>query len=171
MKLILEDVSITINGVNLSNHANQVQIGDAADKTDVTSFSAAAHAFTQGFKDATITATFFQDFAATSVHATLLPIYINATPVTITVKPTSGAISSTNPSYEMVGQLFEYDPVSGAAGAAAVLDAKFSNASDIGLVKIISITDGGFLALAGDGSIDGGTFASAGSGSFDGGTL
>ena len=41
------------------------------------------------------------------------------------MKPTSSAASSTNPSYTMVGVLFDYHPIQGEVGAAAMTPVTF----------------------------------------------
>jgi hypothetical protein len=68
-KYVHKDAYIAINGTVLSDHASSLAIEDSADEVEFTAFSTAGYKeFGQGLKDCTITATFFQDFAASSVH-------------------------------------------------------------------------------------------------------
>jgi hypothetical protein len=64
-KFILRNAFIQVNGVNLSDHCSEVTVESTADKVDLTAFGAAGYRdYGQGFKDATITAKFYQDYAA-----------------------------------------------------------------------------------------------------------
>ncbi|MFQ5518229.1 MAG: radical SAM protein, partial [Acidimicrobiia bacterium] len=67
-----------------------------------------------GLTDWDISGTFRQDFAAAKVDATLFSIV--ATSVTTTLKPTSGAISATNPSFAGSTILDSYNPIDGSVG-------------------------------------------------------
>jgi hypothetical protein len=88
-----------------------------------------------GLGDATITVGFFQDFAAASVDATLWPLYANKTNFTMVVKPTSAAVSATNPSYTMTAVLPTYNPLAGSVGEASTTQIGFRNAAQTGLVR------------------------------------
>jgi hypothetical protein len=62
-KFILRNAFIQVNGVNLSDHCSEVSVESTADKVDLTAFGAAGYRdYGQGFKDATITAKFYQDY-------------------------------------------------------------------------------------------------------------
>ncbi len=134
-KTILKDVSVTINSVALADHCSGVAMEDAAEEIDFTSFSAAGYKeFGQGLKDGTVTLTIFQDFAAGSVHATLQPLYAAGSTFTVVLKPTSAAVSATNPSLTMTARLYSYAGLDGSVGEASVIEATFRNASSSGLV-------------------------------------
>lgn len=134
-KFSMTDAAIYINGTALSDHANQVSLEDKADEIDYTSFSPNSYKqFGQGMKDATISCTFFSDFAANSVHSILQPLYANGGTFSVRIKATSGTASATNPSARMVGRLFAYSGISGKIGDAATFDAALRNAGTAGLV-------------------------------------
>src|SRR4051795_10648880 len=101
----LTDALVIVNGVTLSDHANQVTVEDTRDAVDITAFGATSKAITKGLGDAKITVQFFQDFASGKVHATLQPLVASSTPVTIEVRATSGARSATNPAAVLSGLL------------------------------------------------------------------
>ncbi len=132
-KQILKDVSIVINSVNLADHCSAVSMDDTADEIDFTGFSSAGYKeYGQGLKDGTVTVTIFQDFAAGSVHATLQPLSGASFPVVL--KPTSAAVSATNPSLTMTAKLYSYAGLDGSVGEASIIEATFRNASSTGLV-------------------------------------
>jgi predicted subunit of tRNA(5-methylaminomethyl-2-thiouridylate) methyltransferase len=137
-KLVLRDADIVIDGVNLSDHASSVEINSAKDLVETTSFGASYKTNLVGMGDATISVTFFQDFAAASVDATLWPIHDAEEEVVIVVKPTSAAVSATNPSYTMTGVLPEFAPISGEVGEASTTEVEFQNSSDTGIVRAVA---------------------------------
>ena len=64
-KHVLRNAYVGINGVDLSDHASSVTTESTAEEIDMTSFTASGYReFAQGFKDATFTVTFFQDYAS-----------------------------------------------------------------------------------------------------------
>src|SRR5262245_3049169 len=104
----LTDAFISVNGVTLSDHANQVTVEDTRDSVDITAFGATSKAVTKGLGDAKITIQFYQDFAGGKVHATLQPLIGSASTVSIEVRATSAGRSATNPAALMSGLLMTY---------------------------------------------------------------
>lgn len=134
-KFVLLDADINVDGTDLSNFASSVEIEDSAEEKDLTGFGDDYRVFAQGLKDATITVTFFNDFDAASVDAILEPLYSGGSTFDVVVKPTSAAVSSTNPSYTMTSRMFSYSPFGGAIGEASDTDVAFRNAGGSGVVK------------------------------------
>jgi hypothetical protein len=137
-KFVLKTPVVTVNGVDLSDHVSSATIETERDEVDVTAFGAANKEILAGLGDATITLSFFQDFAAGEVDATLWPLSTSDSPFTVAVKPTNGAISATNPEYQMSSLLFTYSPIAGAVGEASATDVVFRNASQTGLVRDVT---------------------------------
>ena len=133
---VLTDAMVIVNGVTLSDHANQVTIEDTRDPVDVTGFGATNKAITKGLGDAKITVQFFQDFAAGKVHATLQPLVGSSSTVQIEIRPTSGARSATNPAAVMQGLLMNYNMLSGGIGEASTISAEFDNGSQTGMTYL-----------------------------------
>lgn len=128
-KVVLKDASITVNAIDLSTRCDQVSIEDSAEEVDVTAFQGNGYReFAQGLKDATITATFFQDFASGSVHSTLNSLYQNGTTFDVVVKGDDAAVSATNPSFTMSAKLYSYSPLAGSVGEPSKIEATFRNA-------------------------------------------
>jgi hypothetical protein len=123
--LTLTDASITINSVNLSDHANSVTLNYETDSIEVTAFGAGGHTFTGGLQNNSIEIALMQDFAASNVEATVYGLV--GTTTTVVIKPTSGVVSATNPSYTVTGAfLAAHTPVAGAVGELAMTTLSFT---------------------------------------------
>lgn len=124
-KLILKNCQIVVNGVDLSDHSSSVEIEATKDDVETTSFDGSGKEVKAGLQDTTITVTFQQDFAAGEVDATLWPLWDNETEFTVAVRPTTGAISSTNPEYTATCVLLEYSPLDGDVGELSETEVEF----------------------------------------------
>lgn len=129
----LTDAHVIINGVTLSDHANEVTVEDTRDAVDITAFGATSKAIAKGLGDAKITIKMYQDMAAGKTHATLQPLIGSTTGVTIEVRATSAARSATNPAALMTGLLMSYNMLDGAVGDASMTTAEFVNAAQAGI--------------------------------------
>ena len=137
-KTILRDVVITVDGVDLSDHASSVTINTEKDDVDLTAFGDALHVHGVGLGDGSIEVDFYQDFAAASVDATLWPIYNAGVAVPIIVKPTEAAVSATNPAFTMDGLLMSYSPLAGSVGEASTMSVTFQNGGATGIVRDVT---------------------------------
>jgi hypothetical protein len=93
-------VVATLNSVVLSDHVTSASISRTFDELEVTAMGDSAHKFVKGLEASTITLDFLNDDAASgagSVRATLQAAW--GTTVPLTLKQTSGAVSTTNPLY------------------------------------------------------------------------
>jgi hypothetical protein len=138
-KYVLKDAYIAINGTALSNLASHVDIDDSADEIDFTGFSTAGYReIGQGLKDATINCTFFSDFAAAGVNSgvnnIIQPLYSSGGTFSVEVRPTSSAVSATNPKATMTARVYAYSGIAGDVGDASTFDCAFRNAGTAGLV-------------------------------------
>lgn len=124
-KFVLKDADVVVNGVNLSDHVASVEISTSADDVNLTAMGAQGVQRQAGLRDESIKIKWRQDFAAAKVDATLWPIYSGQTTVNVVVKPFSGAVSATNPSYTGSCYLLDYIPLSGDVGSAADADSTF----------------------------------------------
>lgn len=136
-KFVMKDAVVTVNGVNLSDHCSSVTVETTKDEVDVTAFTSAAYRdILDGFADATITATFFQDFAAASVDLTLFPLYNNSSVFSVKVKASSATTSNNNPEYQLAGaKMYSYTPIGGGVGDASTTDVSFRNSGTAGLTR------------------------------------
>jgi hypothetical protein len=135
-KQVLRNAKITVNGVDLSDHASSVTLEDSAEEVDFTSFSSSGYReFGQGLKTATITAEFFQDYATGSVDATHYPLYASGGTFDVVVVPENTTVSSTNPSYTMRSRIYTYGGVAGAVGDANTVSITYNNAGTAGITR------------------------------------
>jgi hypothetical protein len=116
-KLVLTDVSVVINSVALSDHVASVTLSTEVAEIGTTAFGDTAQTRVGGLRDNSVQIDFHQDFAASNVEATIYPLIGSTT--TVVVKPTSGAVSATNPSYTFSALITSWTPVAGAVGELA----------------------------------------------------
>lgn len=142
-KQILRDVTLLVNGVDLSNHVQQVGVPKSADVQDVTGMKAKNKEKLLGIGDSQITATLFQDFDEAAVDATLDPLQGSNEPFEVVIIPKIGAVSKTNPARRMKEAVLpNYNPIAGSVGSASTTDVTFENAGEDGIERI---TDPGEL--------------------------
>ena len=134
-KHVLTNASLTVNSVDLSDHVQRITVTMASEDVDLTAMGASSREHAPGLRDDRISVTFFQDFAASKVDATLSPLVGSASGTTVVVKPTSSAVSSTNPSYTMTGILIGYEPLNGTVGDADTIDVEFLPAAGSSIVR------------------------------------
>ena len=121
-RIVLTDVEVTIGAVDLSDHIASVTISSTYDVLETTAFAggnvpAAAKTRTPGLVDNSVTFEFHQDFAASSVEASIYPLL--GTVAAVTVKPTQAGVSATNPEYQFNAVISEWTPLNGAVGELA----------------------------------------------------
>ena|SRR5215831_11014807 len=114
--VMTNDASLIVNSVDLSDHVRSLTITMSAADLDATAMGAQSQAHAVGLRDDKMEVTFLQDYAASKVDATLSPLVSSSTPFTVVSKPTSAAVSTTNPSYTMSALLFEYPPIDADVG-------------------------------------------------------
>lgn len=120
-KFAATDVTVTINGTDFSASLAQVELSIESDNQETTNFGSGGwRSYTGGLKQASVTLSFMQDFGAGSVDATLYPL-INSN-ATVVIKPTSGTVSATNPSYTAVCLVNQYSPLASSVGDVATFD-------------------------------------------------
>ena len=117
-RIVLTDAKVTINSVNLSDHIASITINESNDVVETTAFSStAAKTRVAGLKDNSVTLEFHQDFASSSVEATINGTSsLVGTVTTIVVQPTSSAVSGTNPSYTFSALVSEWTSLNAAVG-------------------------------------------------------
>jgi len=108
------DYKVTVNSNNLSDRLQSVELSLESDDLETTAFGDTFRTRVGGLKTGTITLTFFQDFAAGEVDATLFPLY--NTIATVVIVPTSSSVSATNPSYTTNCLVNQYSPYSSSVG-------------------------------------------------------
>lgn len=131
------DVSLTVGGTDLSDNVQSIVVSQDAEDLDGTGMGASSRAHVRGLRDDRIEVTFLQDFAASQVDATLSALY-TSTGFAIVVKPTSDAVSSTNPSFTMTGILLNYQPINATVGEISTPQVTFVPAPGSSIVRATS---------------------------------
>ena len=141
-KKVLRDVTVDVDGSDLSDHFSSVTVEDSAAEVDGTAFGSVYTQTLKGMRTAQISGTVQQDFDAGSVNAVLGPLNDQETPFKVIVKPTGSAVSATNPAFVMPdAQLLGYTPLDGSVGDLSTTDITFGNAGDQGVVEVTNPAD------------------------------
>lgn len=112
---VATDFSVSINGSTaLASYLTQVELKLSANDITTTAFGSTYVTRVAGLKEGSLTLTFNQDYAASTVDATLFPLL--GTNATVVIKPTSSAVSSANPAYTAICSVIDLTPVSGQIG-------------------------------------------------------
>ena len=134
-KFLLTDVYIEVDGEDLSNYGFNIDTPSEKDEVDVSGFNPNnTKESLVGQRADSVVSQFTQDFAAGGPHDILWTIYQNATTVGIVIRPTSAAVSATNPQLAGNVKLRTYNGLSGALNARAEVTAEFLPADTAGLV-------------------------------------
>ena len=128
-KFVLTDASVTLNSVDLSDHVSSVTLDITAEEITTTAMGSTHVERTGGLKSGQLSIEFLQDFAASEVDATLFPLL--GTTTSFVVKPTSGAVSATNPSYSGNVLVNQHIPVANAVGELATMSVAFPTSGTI----------------------------------------
>ena len=115
--LVLTNAYITINAVNLSDHIASVTLTTNDDVVETTAFGSTARTRIGGLGDNSVAIEFHQDYATSSVEATIYPLLGSTT--SVVVKPNGATTAATNPSYTFTALVSEWTPLSGAVGELA----------------------------------------------------
>ena len=112
---VATDFSVSINGSTaLASYLTQVELKLSANDVTTTAFGSTFVTRVAGLKEGSLTLQFNQDYAVSTVDATLFPLL--GSNATVVIKPTSSAVSSANPSYSAVCLVTDLTPVSGQIG-------------------------------------------------------
>ena len=124
-KFILTDVLVTVDGVDVSDHVTSVTVNLSKDEVETTAFTGGGRERKAGLKDDSFEVNFQQDFAASSVDELLYDLYDNESEFPVVVRPVSGAVSATNPSYSGTCIVLEYQPLAGDVGSLSTTTVTF----------------------------------------------
>jgi hypothetical protein len=113
-KFVATDFAISINGTPLSGNIAAATINTTAAEVETTSFGNTHIQRTSGLKDASVSLDFHQDFGAGSVHQILQPLLGSI--ATVTIVPTAGSVTATNPSVTLSALVTEYNPIEASIG-------------------------------------------------------
>ena len=124
----LSNPSVTINSVDLSDQCTAATITYTAEALENTAFGSTARTYTAGLQNNTVTVTLDQSYAATETEASIYSLV--GTTTTLVLKPSSGAVSATNPSYTIATAYLEsHTPINASLGELSTIDLTFTGGS------------------------------------------
>src|SRR6056297_219254 len=129
MKFVTTDFTVSIGGNDFSSSINSVTLDVSVEEQETTAFGNTSRTRIGGLKDGSVSLDFHQDFGSASVDETLWPLLGQT--VSITITPTSGAASATNPSYEFDCLVTQYQPFANAVGELATLSVSWPVTGDV----------------------------------------
>jgi hypothetical protein len=118
-------VGLKIASVDLSDHVTSVTLNQAFDELEVTAMGDSAHKFVKGLESATLTVSFLNDQAATSVLDTLSDAFGTTVAVKM-LQDKVAAVAATNKLYSFDILVNNLTPINGAVGDMATMDITFT---------------------------------------------
>lgn len=119
--------------MDLSDWVTSVELPIEYEALEDTAFGDTARSRLAGLQDSTIKIDFNQDFAASAPDVTVMAV--DGTVVTIKVRPTSAAISSTNPEYVGSYLIAEWSPFTSSVGELATTSVSWPLADADGIAR------------------------------------
>jgi predicted secreted protein len=114
-KQVFTNAVVTLNGVDLSDHCAAVTIDQSADEVETTAFGTAGwRTRVTGLKDGSVKIDWHQDYATSSVNATLTSAFGSVG--TVVVIPNGTAVTASNPRFTCPVVVSGYSPVAGSIG-------------------------------------------------------
>ena len=126
-RIVLTDVDVELNGSPIGEYIASVTLSTPEDVVETTAFGpVGARTRTSGLKDHSVALEFHNDFASGAMESIIDGIGIGQL-TNLVIKPTSAAISATNPAYRADGSgtgaakagqvlISEWTPLNGAVG-------------------------------------------------------
>ncbi len=122
-KFVALDYDISVGGTDYTSSIAAVTFELSAAEQETTAFGDTHVQRISGLKDASVSIDFHQDFGTGGIDSLLFEqIGLN---LLIKVRPNSGAISATNPSYEGTFLVTEYSPYASSIGDLATFSVSF----------------------------------------------
>jgi len=105
----LSNPTVTVNSVDITDQCTAATLTKVVEALENTAFGATARTYTGGLQNNELTLTLYNSFAASETYATLNGLV--GTGTTVTIKPTSSAVSATNPLFTLTLTYLETLPV------------------------------------------------------------
>lgn len=122
-KFVATDYNISIAGTDFSTSLAAVTLDITSEEQETTPFGSTFRTRIGGLKDASVSLDFHQDFGAAAVDETLWS-NLGGT-VEIVIKPTSGSVTSTNPSYTFNALVTQTQPFANSVGDLATMSVEW----------------------------------------------
>lgn len=120
---VLTDAYISIASNVVSDHGNKVEINVEVEDLDATTFGQTAKVRRGGLQDGSIGISFLNNFSASALDSIFYALL--GTVVAFEIRPTSSAVSTSNPKYTGSILIKEWKPVGGDVGKLVKVDVTF----------------------------------------------
>ena len=114
-QFVMKDLTVTINGTDLSDHVSEISVEVRQPEVDTTAFGTGARTYVSGIKEGTLTITMQSDYASSSVNRTVGPLLGSYATVVA-----SGTLGGTAVAGTAVAYVSSVTPIGGAIGDLAV---------------------------------------------------
>ena len=129
-------VGLKMNSVDLSDHVTSVTLNRAFDELEVTAMGDTAHKFVKGLESGTVTVSFLNDPATSSVLQSLNGMFGGTYAVKL-VQDKVATIGATNPLYTFDVLVNNLTPINGAVGDIGTQDITFT------LNSVVTVAESG----------------------------
>jgi len=120
----LSNPTVTINSVDLSDQCTSATVTYTAEALESTAFGDTARKYTSGLQNNEVTVTLYQSYASTETEATIYGLV--GTTTNLVLKPASGTVGATNPSYTLTGAYLEsHTPIAASLGELSTVTLTF----------------------------------------------
>ena len=118
-------VGVKINSVDLSDHDTSITLNRNFDELEVTAMGDTSHKFVKGLEASSVTISFLNDTATSSVLQTLQAAW-GTTVTAVLLQDKNTAVSATNPLYTFSILVNKTTDINGATGDIATQDITFT---------------------------------------------
>ena len=129
-------VGLKMNSVDLSDHVTSVTLNRAFDELEVTAMGDTSHKFVKGLESGTVTVSFLNDTATSSVLQSLNGMFGGTYAVKL-VQDKVAAVGATNPLYTFDVLVNNLTPINGAVGDIGTQDITFT------LNSVVTVAESG----------------------------
>ena len=133
-KVVLTNPRVTLDGVDLSDHITSLSINTDYDLVEVTQIGDIAKKMVAGLEDNSVIFEFQQDFDPSEVEDVIWPN--RGLRIPCRVRPTTDAISATNPEYRFEVLVSQWSPLSGEVGSLATTQVQWPIFGEISKIII-----------------------------------
>lgn len=123
-RLVLTDAYVVLASTDISQYVTSVTLSSTLDVVETTSMGSTSRTRVAGLRDNQVVLEFNQDFASGALETLIYPSDATTkigTAVAMEIRPTSAAVSATNPKYTFSALITEWQSVSGSVGELATV--------------------------------------------------
>lgn len=131
--LAFKDARVEINGTVVSQWVTAVELPVEFEELENTAMGGSGRSRIAGLQDSTISLTFNQDFESAAIDSVVWPLV--GTVVDIKVRPTSAAISATNPEYVASYLISQWNPFGNSVGELAQVEIEWPLSDPTGVAR------------------------------------